>query len=117
MSINKNTLIMYVLFILSPLLSLPLIFLQLKKKLDKGIIFIFSLFIAILSYRYIPNLTNDKARYIERSEMFSNFSFSQLLDYFSLVKRPDFIFDTINFIFSKLDVSIGFFFFFITFST
>ncbi|WP_158299101.1 EpsG family protein [Pseudoalteromonas sp. NC201] len=117
MIINKNTLITYIFFIFSPIFSIPLILIQLFNNVNKGMVLLISALYALLSFKYIPNITNDKKRYIERFDLFSGYDFKELINYFVTVKRPDFVFDGINFAFSKLGLGVNYFFFFITFVT
>lgn len=114
MKISKLAAITFNSFLLSPIASIPFMFFQLWKKNDTGISFLVSIIIGFFSLRYIPNFSNDKVRYIERNELFSNYSLMDLFSYFGVVNRPDYIFDIFNFIFSKASIDIKYFFFFIT---
>lgn len=117
MKVNRNIVITYCSFILSPFLSVPLLWVQLRKGVDKGAVFLISILMGILSAKYIPNITNDKSRYIERYDLFSSYSFTDLITYFVSVSRPDYLFDSLNYIFSQLNFDIRYFFFIITFLT
>lgn len=117
MKVNRNIIITYGSFILSPFLSIPTLWLQLRKGIDKGACFLIAILMGILSAKYIPNITNDKSRYIERYDLFSNYSFIDLITYFVSVSRPDYLFDSLNYIFSQLNFDIRYFFFIITFLT
>lgn len=114
MKINKHTALAYNLFLISPFASIPFILIQLRKGTDKGVCLLVSLLIGILSMRYVPSFTNDKVRYIERNEFFTYYSFTDLINYFTSVSRPDYIFDYLNFLYSKLHLDIRFFFLIIT---
>ncbi|WP_373866212.1 EpsG family protein [Sphingobacterium faecium] len=100
-------------FILSPFLSIPLILIQLKRK-DNGVIFLISALFGFLSFQYIPSFSNDKARYFERFDQFLSYDYAQFSEYLISVKRPDFVFDHLIFLFSKLDFNIQWLFFIIT---
>lgn len=117
MKINKHVVIIYNVFILSPFLSLPLLLIQLRKGIDKSVCFLISILMGFLSVKYIPHITNDKTRYIERNDLFSNYSFVDLFSYFNSTSRPDYIFDLLNYFFAQLNIDIRYLFFIVTFST
>lgn len=108
---NRGTIETCLFFMLSPLMSIPFIFWQLYKKSDKRMVLLISLLIGILSFLFIPNWSSDKARYYERMQLFEFYSYSDLLRYFTVIRRPDFLFDNLIFIFSKLGFDINFLFF------
>ncbi|MGO2119746.1 MULTISPECIES: EpsG family protein [unclassified Psychrobacter] len=114
MKINKFNILTVNSFLLSPILSMPFIILQLRKKNDTIVSLLFSLIIGFFSLRYVPSFSNDKVRYIERSELFADYSLGDLLLYFKAVNRPDYVFDLLNFTFSKASIDIKYFFFVIT---
>lgn len=115
MNINKNVVVTFNAFLLSPFLSIPFLLIQLKKGIDTGICLIISLLAGIFSMLYIPNFTNDKVRYIERFEVFSKFTFSDFVSYFSDNSIPDYIFNSLIYSFSKLHLDIKYLFFLLTF--
>lgn len=117
MKVNRNIVMTYCSFILSPFLSLPFLWVQLRKGVDKGAVFLISILMGMLSAKYIPTITNDKSRYIERYDLFSNYSFTDLITYFVSVSRPDYLFDSLNYFFSRLGFDVRYFFFIITFLT
>lgn len=114
MKINKYTALAFNTFFLIPIAAIPFIIVQLKRGSDKGVILFLSLFTGVLSMRYVPSFTNDKVRYIERSNIFSSFSIQDLFEYYISVSRPDYVFDFLIFLYSKLKIDIRFFFFCIT---
>lgn len=117
MKLPKKSLTTFYVFFLSPFLFIPFLILQLKAKKDSGVILITSLFLSILSFNYIAYITNDKARYIERFTAFNKYSIQDLITYYQESFRPDYIFDFINYIVSKSQLSDSYFFLLITFTT
>lgn len=112
--LQKGTLETIIVFILSPFLSVPFIFSQLRRGHERYMTFLLSIIMGFISFLFIPHYSNDKTRYIERFEMFSNFNLHELKEYFVYVLRPDYIFDFINFVFAKSGLSYHYFFFFVT---
>jgi hypothetical protein len=110
--IRRGDLETFLIFLFSPLVSLPFIFLQLKNKRNSVSLFLLSVFFGFLSFLYVPDITNDKTRYIERYVVFKNYNFDQLLYYFQA--SPDYIFDTLLFIFAKVGISYNVLFLFLT---
>lgn len=115
-NIKKGRLEAIIFFLLSPLLSLPLIFLQIRRK-DSFALVLISAFLGLLSFSYIPHFSNDKTRYFERYEKFIGLDWTSYLVHLEETKRPDFIFETLVFSFAKLGVNIQFLFLIITFFT
>lgn len=111
MRVKKGVFETVVVFILSPFLSLPFLFFQLKKGNDKLTVLILSLLVGMMSYLYIPHLTNDKATYFNRNLFFKKIDFGE---FWSSLERLDFIFDLSNFFSSKLFSNFNYFFFIIT---
>lgn len=111
-SIKKGDLETFIIFLFSPLVSIPFIFLQFKKKRNSLALFLLSVFIGFLSFLYIPDITNDKARYIERYLEFKSYNFDQLLHYFQV--SPDYIFDILLFLFAKAGISYNVLFLLLT---
>tara|TARA_B100000700_G_scaffold331157_1_gene461888 strand:+ start:6537 stop:7724 length:1188 start_codon:yes stop_codon:yes gene_type:complete len=101
----------------SPVLAVIFLWVQLKEGVDKGAVFVISFLFAIFSMRYVPFFSDDKARYIERSEAFSEYSFVDYVAYLRETLRPDYLFDFLNFILSVSGVNVRYFFFLITFCT
>lgn len=114
MKIQKGTLETSVLFFLSPLLSLPAIFFQLTQKRDKWMPFVIACFIGMLSYSYIPHITDDKVFYMDNYVRFTSFSFNDFLVYLALYKIPDFFFPFSFFVFAKAGIDVNWLFFIIT---
>lgn len=55
------------------------------KKNDISIDILISILIGFFSLRCVPSFPNDKVRYIERSDLFVNYSLNDLLLYFKAV--------------------------------
>lgn len=109
--ITKNTILSFILFLISPLLSLPAIAYGFMRKNSKSLLFI-AFFIGILSYLYIPVETNDKSRYLSLYLYFrTQPSFSLYIIEHS---RHDFLYHFIIYVFARLNISVGFIFFFCT---
>ena len=96
---KKGTFETVLTFVVSPFLSLPFMFMQLKRGNDKYIVLLLSILLGFLSYLYIPNVTNDKVEYFSRYELFVNFNYADLLLYFAQIYRADFLFDHLIFLF------------------
>ncbi len=105
----KNT----ILFISSPFIYLPFIFLNLKPQNRYNIIFLALLF-GFISYLYIPGITNDKAKYLQMYQHFLNYDFDDFLSYLKRTFRPDFILHLILFAFAKMQWNSNIFFLLIT---
>jgi len=112
--IKKGNLETCVIFLLTPFLSIPLIIIQIKRGDSKLMGLLISCLLGIVSSKYVPSFSNDKARYIERVNELSTFNYSDLLNYLRRVLRPDFIFDHFIFIFSKIGINFNIFFFLCT---
>lgn len=94
-----------IVFLLSPLLSIPFLLIQLRRG-DRYVKIILSLLIGLLSFVYIPHFTNDKTRYFERYEHFKFIDFDGFLLHLVYTQRPDFIFEFFIFCFSKIGFNI-----------
>lgn len=112
--LKKGTIETFFIFLLSPILSLPLVMLQLKRKDNLAGILV-SFFVGLIAFLYIPSISNDKARYFERYELFKGMSFDNFLEFLTNLKKPDFIFDFILFLGSKSHIRIEFIFLLLTF--
>lgn len=117
MKFNKYAVLTKSALLISPILAFFFLCVQVKKGVSQGAAFVVSFFFAILSLRYLPSFSNDKARYIERNKTFSEYSFEDFLVYLQETHRPDYLFDLLNFIFAAAGVNVRYFFFFITFLT
>lgn len=111
---NRGLAEIWLIFLVFPLLSVPFLLLKLRRGLDKGVILITSLLVGILSYKYIPSITNDKVDYIERYFAFSTYSFEDLVDRYNSGLITDFIFDFIIFAFARLDINFNYMFLVLT---
>ena len=100
-------------YILSPILSFPLIFFSLIKR-TKGSAFLFSLFAGYISYMYVPPYIYDKARHIEFYNDSKYFTLSEFFAY-NFQHQPDFLFRLLIYIGSVFGIKVHFVFFFITF--
>lgn len=99
----KGTLEKYFVFLLSPFLSIPLILKDIYKRKGNSLVLLACIF-GILSYAYIPAVTNDKAYYYL---LFQNFKFYDFIDFTTfLADKPDFIFYFLIFLFAKIGISI-----------
>ncbi|MCC8035846.1 MAG: hypothetical protein LIO77_07960 [Rikenellaceae bacterium] len=94
-------------FGVSPILSLPGAFMSVYKKSRLGINLI-AIFIGILSFIYLPHLSNDRARYFELYEFCRDASFKAFLGY--LQSRPDFLLHSIIYLFAKIGIPVQFLF-------
>lgn len=103
-----------VIFVIMPFLSIPFIFIQLKRGDTKMMGGLIASLLGMISANYIPSFSNDKARYIERFDQFYLYSYSDFIDYLKRIIRPDFIFDHFVFFFSKMEVNLNIFFFLCT---
>lgn len=112
-SIKKGTVETYITFFLSPLFSIPLILLQLKKR-DNSVLILVALFFGYLSFLYIPSISNDKAEYYSRYAKYLDYDFGDLINYLKAVSRPDFVFEFIIYFFARLNINIQLMFFFLT---
>ncbi|QCX53676.1 EpsG family protein [Elizabethkingia sp. JS20170427COW] len=115
--IKKGSFESLVLFCLSPILSIPVLIYNIFKGntlSTKLLIIIFGL----IGFLYVPTITNDKARYLDRYELFSKFTIHEFINFLAGIERPDFIFDISLYAFSYLNLPSQIFFFIVcTFST
>lgn len=114
MRFKKGEFQMIVMFLLSPFVSIPMILIQLRNNRDKYIPLLISVLLGLLSYLYIPLITNDKAEYFKNYFYYSDISFQALNAHLVYLKRPDFIFYYIIYLFSKFKIDFNLFFFSIT---
>lgn len=111
---SKGTFETFLIFLISPFLSIPFLLLQFKRK-DRWASVMFSLLLGIVAYLYIPAVSNDKAKYYIRYKTYKNLSLSDFFEFLVKLKKPDFIFDLILFIAKKCDIRLEFVFFILTF--
>src|SRR5690554_4585474 len=97
--LQKGTFETCLIFVLSPFLSIPFIFVQLKRGNEKLMTFLLSIMIGLLSFLFVPSSGFDKTVYIKRYLLFKEYNFAQLKDYFIFGLKPDYIFDTIIYLF------------------
>lgn len=110
MKVRKASIQSIAAYLFSPLLSIPIILVMIYRK-NKTAIWTLVLILATISFLYIPHVSNDKARYFSRYVAFRSFTLKALFNYLFASKRPDFIFDILIFLFSKLRINFQFFFF------
>lgn len=110
----KGTFETFIIFLLSPFLSIPFLLLQFKRK-DRWASVMFSFLVGIIAYLYIPAVSNDKAKYYIRYEFYKNLSLSDFYNFLVSLKKPDFIFDFILFAARKYNIRLEFVFFALTF--
>lgn len=109
MRFQKGTLEQFVIFLISPFLSIPLLVYNLRRESKLSLV-LTSLFFGILSFLYIPHFSNDKTRYLERVEIYKNLNFNQFSAYLISLNKSDFIFDTCLYFFSIYNININLFF-------
>lgn len=101
-------------FLLSPFLSIPILLNDVKNGKSKYISVFISLLFGFLSFRYIPTVTNDKAEYFSLYHKFTILSYVEFERYILSIRKPDFLFNYIIFLFSKVSIDFNLFFFLIT---
>ena len=110
---KKNNVINTLAFIISPLFTIPIIFYSIYKKNNYSLSLIV-VFIGLLSFLYVPSVTNDRVDYYNMFFQFKDYSLKNFIFYLGLIKRPDFIFHFLIFQFSKAGIDIQFLFFIVT---
>lgn len=109
---KKSSFYSLVFFLLSPFLTV----LMQVYHIARGNRFALKLFIAtmgLVGYIFVPEWTNDKTRYYERYEEFKNYDVSQFTTYLVISNRPDFIYESLIFLFAYFGLSIQLLFFII----
>ncbi|WP_352421135.1 EpsG family protein [Proteiniphilum sp.] len=91
----------FFLFIISPFLSLPFIFIDIYNR-KKGALLCLALFMGILTYLLLPDWSLDLARYYQSYELIKEYSFEEFKNYLSL--RSDYVYYFLFFIFSRVGV-------------
>lgn len=114
MKFQKGNIEQLVIFSLSPFLSLPIVLYNLHKNNRFSQVLV-SVLMGVVSFLYLPSYTNDKTRYLERFVNFKNLNLNQFFNYLIEIKKPDFIFDLLIFLFSSNGIRIHFLFFFLSF--
>lgn len=97
-----------ILFLISPLFALPFI-IALVYENKRGSLLLLSMFLGYISYMIFPTKQMDLARYYEYYELISTFSKEDFLLYLS--HRPDKLFYSFMFLFSRLGLKFQFFLF------
>lgn len=113
MNLKKGSLESLVLFLLSPFLSFPFLLIQILGKNKFALRLLFVLF-GLIGFAYIPSVTNDKAKYYLRYDLYKDFDFSQFAEYLVYIKRPDFIFESLIFVTSKTMLHLDYLFLVLT---
>lgn len=115
-NVKKHTLESIILFLLSPFITF-LFQIYFVVKGSKFALNILIISLGLVGYIFVPSYSNDKTRYYERYEIFKNLNFEGFLKNLIFDKRPDFFFESLNFIFAYNNISIQILFFLInTFS-
>ena len=103
MKLKKIDLLNLGLFVVSPFLAIPTIFVGVINK-SKFSLQLLVLVFAVVSYMYVPHFSNDRARYFELYEDFKNGSFFELFAYLMLTGQ-DFILQSMFYFASQIDFS------------
>lgn len=90
------------LFVASPFLAIPSILYGVTQK-SKFSLWLLIFTLGLVSYYYIPNFSDDKARYFEIYADFSNVSFIEMLTFF-FISSQDFILQSLFYIASQLEI-------------
>lgn len=116
MKVKKHTLESFIFFLLSPVITILFqIFFIIRGSRFALNMLIFSL--GLVGYIFVPSFTNDKTRYYERYEILKDLDFGGYVSYLIVQARPDFIFESLNFLFATSNLNIQILFFLInTFS-
>lgn len=99
-------------FLISPFLALPTILLGIIRK-SKFALTLFVVFIGLLSYLYIPNLSDDKSRYVEIYEDFKSWDYIPFILY-NLSNSQDFILQLLFKAAADIGIKVQIVFFIIT---
>lgn len=113
MKLKKGSIESTLLFVLTPFLSIPVLFYNLKNRRSFSLVLL-SLLIGFISYLYIPSFTNDKTRYIERLDLLTSYNLGEYISYLMKSNRPDFVFESLLYLFARLDWNIHYLFFAVT---
>lgn len=112
MKIQKGTFESIILFVLTPVLSLPVLLYNIKRG-NKVATSLLAVFFGVIGYLFVPAFSNDKTRYLERYELLRQFSFNDFTSFLSALARPDFIFDFSLYFFAANNFNIQVLFFLI----
>lgn len=113
LNLKNGTFETIILFLASPFLSIPFIVFQLKRK-DNAVLILIALLFGLLSFNYIPHFSDDKVRYYERYKTFVSLDWAGFIQHLETTNRPDFIFESLLYIFAKLEFNIQYLFLIIT---
>lgn len=110
---RKGDIETFILFILSPFFTILFqIFLVFKgSKLALKLLIIT---LGLVGYIFVPSYTNDKTRYYERYEFFKTLDPIGFINHLVVTKRPDFLFEFLNYIFAYSNINIQVLFFLIS---
>lgn len=100
------------LFLLSPFFSIPFVLHGIYNR-NKSSVVLLVLIISILSFLYIPSITNDKAYYYYFYDTLNYSSFSSFLNYLTN-ENTDFILYIVIYLFKILNIPLHFLFFILT---
>jgi hypothetical protein len=100
--VKRIDLLNIMLFIISPFLAIPTIISGVIQR-SKTSLFLIILIFGLVSYLYIPNYSDDKARYFEVYEDFYNSSFAEMFSFF-FVSSQDFILQSLFYFASQYGI-------------
>jgi len=113
--LKKTDLLHGIIFAISPFIAIPIIIFGVVNKSRFSLILLVLLF-GVVSYIYIPNLSDDRARYFELYDNFKDGTFVQLFAYLMLTGQ-DFILQSIFYFASQINLPPQFVFAFTTIVT
>ncbi len=99
---TTNRTITSITFLINPLLSCPMLFIELINR-KKYAIFLVSLFLGMLGYITIPLHNDDLTRHYANFQLVGDLSFPDFLVF--LLTKPDFLMYTVMYSFSKIGLS------------
>lgn len=99
-------------FLISPILSVPVTLRGVYFKSFSSLILV-ALTLGLLSYLYIPTISNDKVNYIELYNLCEKYGFDYLIGYLKN-GRPDFILHFLVYLFAYFGLSFSWLFFCVT---
>src|SRR5690606_18220091 len=104
-----------IIYLLSPFISFPLILHGIYQKNKLSVFFIIGI-VSLVSYLYIPSISNDKAYYYLLFDDFKRLQFDDFLSNF-LAFKTDYIFYFLIYLFAQLKLPLHLLFLLITFVT
>jgi hypothetical protein len=104
-------------FLVNPFLALPFSLIGIYNRHRYALTFL-ALIVGVLSFLYVPSISNDKARFVYYHMLFEKDSFT-FNSFFEYIKdgRPDFLLLFLIFVFAKLGIAFPFVAFIATFIT